>query len=32
MFGGLALLEGFLRDLPIFRSLGDHVVLEGKRR
>ena len=31
-FGFLAMLEGFVRGLPVLRELGDHVVLEGRRR
>jgi SAM-dependent methyltransferase len=31
-FGMLAALEGLVRGTPVLRGLGDHVVLEGRRR
>jgi SAM-dependent methyltransferase len=31
-FGALAALEGLVRSWPLLRSLGDHVVLQGRRR
>jgi hypothetical protein len=31
-FGALAAVEGLVRAWPVLRSLGDHIVLEGRRR